>query len=164
MASAHPALPLQARSVALAPQGPPRPVQALRKAVAALVTPLDQSLIRAAQPVSLALLAAPPGPVDPSRRKAYLKEARAFLRHTTKLHYSAVPWTTGFRPGRAPRLSPVDPVSLDMSGNGRLYRSSDIPPAALDISPPLRLGSFSWKRTDRPHGVLIAELSKSLRV
>ncbi len=103
-------------------------------------------------------------PQDPSRRKAYLKEARAFLRRTAQLHNFAIPWTAGFHPGRAPRLSPVDPVSLDMSGNGRLYRPGDIPPAALDTSSPLRLGSFSWKPTDRPQGALIAGLSGSLRV
>ena len=94
----------------------------------------------------------------------YLKEARAYMQHTTKVHSSAVPWTVGFHLGRAPHLSPVDPVSLDMSCNGRFYRPSDIPPATQDNSSPLRLGSFTLKPTDRPQGVLIAHLSGSLRV
>ena len=51
-----------------------------------------------------------------------------------------------------------------MSGNGRLYRPGDIPPAALDTSSSLRLRSFSWKPTDRPQGALIADRSGSLRV
>lgn len=94
--------------------------------------------------------------------KTYLKEARAYLQKTHQRHSSAAPWTAGFHPGRAPRLSPVDPMSVDdMSGNGRLYRSGNIP-STQDESSPLQLGAFTWKPTDRPQGTLVPDRAWSL--
>ena len=58
-----------------------------------------------------------------------------------------MPWTTGFHSGRSPRQTTVDPISLDMSGNGRFRPLADLLPADQDTAPAIQLGHFTWQTT-----------------
>ena len=58
----------------------------------------------------------------------------------------------------------MDPISLDMSGNGRFRPTTDLLLADQDSAPAIQLGHFNWQPSDRPQGVLISDRSGHLRV